>query len=99
MHWVGRMTYLLGKGCTRVIPESAMWCFKLWKIMISRFGTLIFFAWQGLTMISMCCTLSGVCKTSWWTCSSRQLGDQWPHIGQGYYLADAIFPLYLLQRR
>jgi hypothetical protein len=24
MHWVGRMTYLLGKGCTRVIPESAM---------------------------------------------------------------------------
>jgi hypothetical protein len=24
MYWVGRMTYLFGKGCTRVIPESAM---------------------------------------------------------------------------
>jgi hypothetical protein len=49
----GKIVYLFGNDCTRVILESVAWYLKHWKIMICGFG-IIYSAWLDLIMTLTC---------------------------------------------
>jgi hypothetical protein len=74
---LGRTAHLIGRDCTEVTPENAVWYLKQWQIKTSGFGILSS-EWCELTMTSTCCSAL-LCLPDWRRDKLLRLRDQRQH--------------------
>jgi hypothetical protein len=60
----GRTSYLIGKICTKDIPDTAVWYSKLWQIITCGF-CILSLVWLDHTMTLMCCSALRCSWNSW----------------------------------